>query len=169
MERLRFSQEIDFGPLLRLAYFRYFSRPTILLVYAVGLVNLAMIISSWYDAQVPDMDPLPFWIMCAIFLLLPIMVYVNTRSLYDTTAAFQEVATYEVSGEGIAVEGGTFALRYQWEAVHQVRETRGWLLIYLNRYYPLYLQREALDPTDWEILRAIVRGVPELDARLRGR
>jgi hypothetical protein len=84
MERIRFSQTIDFGPLLSLSYHRYFTRPTILMVYGVGLLNLLMIFSSWYDARIPDMEQLPFWIMLSIFVLLPLMVYVNTRSLYPT-------------------------------------------------------------------------------------
>ncbi len=167
MENLRFSQEIPFLPLLSLAYYRYFSRPTILLVYAVGLLNLGMIFSSWSDQAIPDMDQLPFWIMLTIFVLLPLMVYLNTRTLYDTTQMFQEPVKYEVSGEGIALTGETFAMRYEWEAIYEVREYRYWMVIFLSRYQTVYLQREALDDTDWEILRAIVRNVPDMDVRLR--
>jgi hypothetical protein len=80
---------------------------------------------------------------------------------------FQEPVQYEVSGEGIALTGETFSMQHQWESTYQVREYRHWMMIYLSRYQVVYIQRLALDASDWEILRAIVRGVPELDARLR--
>lgn len=168
MENLRFSQELAFSRLLAFAYLRYFSRPAILLIYGAGLLNLGIILFSWYNRGTADTDWMPFWIMLMVFVVLPVMVYLSTRNLYDGNEMFQEEAHYDISGEGIRVEGEHFHVFFQWEGVYRVREYRQWMMISLTSVYAVYIDRHLLDETDWAILRALLRSIPELDVTLRG-
>ena len=164
MEQLTFKQTIPFGALLGFAFQRYFSRPVIWVVYAVGLFNLFMLFRD--DGQGPNTSLL--MIMGMILVVLPLFVYLNTRALYATSALVREEMEVEMNGEEIRIANEVMDLTYKWEGIHQVREYRSWMMIYTNRFTALYLYRPGVDETDWAILRAILRGLSdEVEVRLR--
>jgi len=164
MEQLSFNQTIPFGPLLGLAYKRYFSRPVIWVVYAVGMFNLIMLLSG--EDGTPNTSLV--MIMAMILVVLPLFVYLNTRALYTTSSFFEEEMEIEVNGKHIQVQNEVMSLTYKWEGIYQIREYRNWIMIYTNRFTALYLYRPAVDQTDWAILRAILRGLSnEVEVRLK--
>lgn len=168
MDKISFTQIIPFGPYLRLAFYRYFSRPMIMVLMAVCLVNLAFILYTWSRAEVADVSFGPFAILLLLMVLLPLILYLNTRAAFDSSHLLQEPLTYHVSDEAVTVEGDGFYYRTAWEHFYLVRESASWLVLYLSRFTAYYVYKPALEnPSDWEILRAIVRSKPTLDQRLR--
>ncbi|GAB4414045.1 MAG: hypothetical protein OHK0039_21530 [Bacteroidia bacterium] len=168
MDQIAFTQIFPFGPFLRLAYYRYFSRPVMLIVMLTLVANLGVLTVGWIDPGVSDPPEVPFFVLLALVVLLPSLVYINTRNIYDSYYFLQDALDYRFSDEGFEVAGAYFSLRMAWAGVYQVREYRDWLLIYTSRYTAYHLYRPALeDPSQWEILKSIVRSKPELSQRLR--
>ncbi|RMG67906.1 MAG: hypothetical protein D6722_12460 [Bacteroidetes bacterium] len=169
MDKVHFSQVVPFGPYLRLAFYRYFSRPLIIVLMAVCGLNLGYILYSWVREGGANLSMGPFGILLMLMVLLPLILYLNTRAAYDSSHLLQEEVSVQVSDEGVAIEGEGFSYATAWEHMYEVREFASWLVLYTSRFSAYYIYKPALpDPSDWEILRAIIRSKPDLNYKLKG-
>lgn len=168
MDKISFTQDVPFGPYLRLAFYRYFTRPLIIVLMAVCGANLTYILYTWAQESVPDVAAGPFGILLMLVVLLPLILYLNTRAAFESSHLLQGPVVYSFSDEGVWLEGEGFSYYTAWEHFYLVREYPQWLVLYTSRFSAYHVYKPALeDPSDWAILRAIIRGKPDLNHKLR--
>lgn len=164
MDTIVITQTLDFVPFLRLSYYRYFARPLILLLYAVVLVNVGLFIAGGSLGE--GFGPILFIVF--VFILLPLVVYLNARTAFQTSHVLQQEQTYTLTPDTLEVESELSYTKLSWELVYMVQEYKEWMVIFTSRYSAFYLYKPAFeDPSEWDILRSIIRSKPDIRQKLR--
>ncbi len=163
MDQISFIQQYEFGPFLKLAFYRYFSRPLLLILYAFWL--LFTLVSIFQENPFFSTNSLIFSV--AFLVLLPWALYRNTKALFLQHYMFQDEVKFTLTDKQISLKGSGFESQLDWDLIHYVKEYPGWIMIFPSRNNAYYLHRSQVDPMDWEILRSIVKGRTEISSRLR--
>lgn len=164
MDTIIITQALEFTPFLRLSYYRYFARPLILVLYAVVALNVSLFALN--DSMGSGLGPGLF--MVFVFILLPLVVYLNARTAFQTSHSLRQEQTYTISPDTLEVESELSYTRLSWELVYMVQEYKDWMVIFTSRYSAFYLYKPAFeDLSQWDILKSIIRSKPDIRQKLR--
>ena len=158
MDKITFSQEYSFRPLLSVFIIRFLSRPVILVMYLFWIGYLGLSIYNGLNSSDPIVDRPLLLILVALILLYPYNIYRSARATYDVM---------EIYREELAFESPKYHMHIHWDLIDTVHETKEWFLVKLDARSILYLFKANMSPTDVVIFRTIVKSQPSLPSKLK--
>jgi YcxB-like protein len=69
-------------------------------------------------------------VILVFFMLLPFVLLRSIKKSYDTNKLLHEPITYEFAGERLKVSGVSFNSEFDWNKFYQIKETKGYFMIY---------------------------------------
>lgn len=168
MDKITFSQEYSFRPLLSVFIIRFLSRPVILVMYLFWIGYLGLSIYNGLNSSDPIVDRPLLLIFVALILLYPYNIYRSARATYDVMEIYrEEEGAFHVTDQALAFESPKYHMHIHWDLIDTVHETKEWFLVKLDARSILYLFKANMSPTDVVIFRTIVKSQPSLPSKLK--
>lgn len=123
----------------------YTRKPFVIIRYLVLVLLIfeALQFNKTHDKDV--MDPWLFMILL-LWILYDILVMVNVSYKFDDMPFLHKEQFYTFNEQGIILSGTNVSASYKWAQIIKVRQTRNYLLLYVNSYFYFVIKKEFLNP-----------------------
>lgn len=96
-----------------------------------------------------------------LFVLMPAVMYFQTKRYYKTNKYLKESIVYTFTKEAIDIEGETFSSKLAWRGLYKIEEISDWLLIYTDKYIAIrILKNNFKSQEDLQELKEIIKNQP---------
>ena len=109
----------------------------------IMLVEKRVTDGEWADSELKLV--LLFSLMVFLFLGLPILTYLRTKSYFEKHPALSELTTFYFDPERIEVVTSESHSKLTWRRIYKVREFKHYLLIYQNRHIAYVVPKKSFE------------------------
>ncbi|WP_291721175.1 YcxB family protein [Bernardetia sp.] len=107
-------------------------------------------------------------LMVFLFLVLPILTYLRTKSYFEEHPALSELTTFYFEPERIEVVTSESHATLTWRRIYKIREFKHYLLIYQNRHIAYVVPKKSFNPeSDMEKVKEMIRTKTKLGHKLK--
>lgn len=127
---------ITFSVYRKVVFLQTYTHPMFLFLHLIGIGFIAFYLfqGEWHS----------YMLFVILFLLyLPIAVHRGAKKMYDSAKTIQGPVTYTFTAENIVTNGETCNSTMQWQALHKVKETERWFLLYCNTQAVMIIPKHA--------------------------
>jgi hypothetical protein len=133
---IKIQVKIELTEFRKLIFRQSYTSPVLIFIYFIGVFMLLFYLlngeANW------------FMLFVLLFILyMPILIYRSATSTYKTTKALHENQVYEFTSENISSTGQSFHYTVQWQALHKVKETKNWFLLYTNKHNAMFIPKNS--------------------------
>jgi|GEM_PF-2520700 len=94
-----------------------------------------------------------------VFLVWGVIIYSVDCSIQKNLARNPknlEPQTLTFTSNSLTSEGQTYQVEYPWESIHKIKETRRWILFYINKTSALPIEKENLTDIEYNDLKKLL-------------
>jgi hypothetical protein len=103
-----------------------------------------------------------------LFLVLPILTYLRTKSYFESNPSLSELTTFYFEKERIEVVTLESHTTLTWRRIYKIREFKHYLLIYQNRHIAYVVPKKSFDTlSDMEVVKDMIRTKTKLGHKLK--
>jgi hypothetical protein len=128
--------KIELPEYRRMVFYNTYTHPSVILLHLIGISML----TYYAIAGSNDWFTLFFTLL---MLYMPVSVYRNARSSYDSSKTVHENLSYTFTSQGLSVTGETVNFSIQWRSLFKVRETKSWFLLYTNKQNAMLIPKDT--------------------------
>lgn len=108
-----------------------------------------------------DYTVLPFLLgIIAIPFLIWYYFKKSAKKVIQYKERFYKDVFFRFDKIGLSIEGQDFKNRYKWEELKEIKETNHWILIYINGYQSLIIDKKQQNDSDVEEIKNIFNSIP---------
>lgn len=123
------------------------------------------------DGQWADSDlklGLLMSLMVILFVVLPILTYLRTKSYFEKNPSLSELTTFYFEPQRIEIVTLESHTTLTWRRIYKIREFKHYLLIYQNRHIAYVVPKKSFDSdSDMEIVKSMIRTKTKLGNKLK--
>lgn len=120
----------------------------------------------WADSEVKL--ALLFSLTVFLFLVLPILTYLRTKSYFEKNPLLSELTTFYFESERIEVVTSESHTTLTWRRIYKIREFKHYLLIYQNRHIAYVVPKKSFaTPAEMEEVKEMIRTKTHLGHKLK--
>ena len=121
---------------------------------------------QWADSEIKL--GLLLSLMVFLFLVLPVLTYLRTKSYFEKNPSLSELTTFYFEPERIEVVTLESHTSLTWRRIYKIREFKHYLLIYQNRHIAYVVPKKSFDSnSDMQIIKEMIRTKTELGYKLK--
>lgn len=164
--KLNFEEylRLNFSLLLR-------SKMVWLSIFLATMLIVMLLEKRITDGQWADSDlklGLLLSLMVVLFLVLPILTYLRTKTYFEKNPSLSELTTFYFEPERIEVVTLESHTTLTWRRIYKIREFKHYLLIYQNRHIVYVVPKKSFDSvSDMDAVKEMIRTKTRLGYRLK--
>jgi hypothetical protein len=151
LEAIKIQVKLDLPEYRKLVFRLTYTMPAFIWIYFIGTMMLFFLL----------LNGEPNWLVLFIvlfLLFLPVSVFRGATANYKATKALHEPITYAFTPDSITTYGESFQSTIQWNALHKIRESGPWLMLYTNKQVAMMIPKKAFaSDAELETVKQIAR------------
>jgi len=132
----------------------------------IMLVEKRITERQWADSEVKLILLLSLTVF--LFLILPLLTYLRTKSYFEKNPLLSELTTFYFEPKRIEIVTLESHTTLTWRRIYKIREFNHYLLIYQNRHIAYVVPKKAFDSvSDMETVKEMIRTKTKLGHKLK--
>ena len=153
MISITIQNTISLKDFLQLYLKRFYKKPLVVILTALGILQLALIIIFFVDGNENALNFKPFFsLVAAILPFLGLFMAWQTYRQYLKNGTIE----YTLSDEGISAKSSIINWSYSWDKVTKLEDRGKVLFIYINKKSADFISKAALSQEQFTALRALL-------------
>ena len=171
-EIIEVKAKLNFEEYLRLNFSLLLRSKVVWLSIFLATMLIVMLIEKRItDGEWADSDlklALLISLMVILFLVLPILTYLRTKSYFEKNPSLSELTTFYFEPKRIEVVTLESHTTLTWRRIYKIREFKHYLLIYQNRHIAYVVPKKSFDSvSDMEMVKNMIRTKTQLGHKLK--
>lgn len=138
----------------------------LVLMLIIMLVEKRLTEGQWADSEIKL--GLLLSLMLVLFLILPILTYLRTKSYFEKNPLLSELTTFYFEKERIEVVTLESHTTLTWRRIYKIKEFNHYLLIYQNRHIVYVVPKNSFaSVSEFEKVKDMIRTKTKLGYRLK--
>ena len=123
----------------------------------VGAAGLNLVVALYAAIQFPEILNLGIFFMPIMLAIILVFMYIGPKRTFATVAVMREPRTYQLSEQGLQVQGSTFSSQTTWPQIVRVAETKQTFFFFIGPQQAYIIPKRSLvNPTALAELRKLI-------------
>ena len=126
----------------RLQYWTFFS--TLAGKAFVASAGLCLVVALYAAVAFPEILSLGIFFMPLMVVVMLVFMYIGPKRTFGTISVMREPRTYQLSEQGLEVEGSTFSSRTAWAQIVRIAETKQTFFFFIGPQQAYIIPKRSL-------------------------